>query len=802
MSNNLAKILSFCHLNNRLKLYLCLGVMVCSTYIFSNRAFAMNCDDLNQNLNLLKQDINFHQLSEDNTAAIMSHFVTSLDPMKHYFLSSDIDQIEEYFGFNTNTAEEIAIDCERIHYIADIFKERMNDMHKHLIDLDFESLNPEHQKLLMRHEPFDFAIGARQLIIRWEKQVMFERLLLTESFKNNQKLNKPELIRRKILDHFRGRDQWLDPQRNDYELYYYFFLQAVLHAFDYFTQVEDIAGARILNQYILDVSEGMLQSLSSSVLSLRNPLEPYWRIVAPISENNPLLLKEDIFLPGDIILAASAGKYDIFRNFAYITHDTEFQKAASSEKNHRKKFLILRPNPKNDSYTILVVSMPLFHLASVDSLAAGNFIVTRHKEDLPSPSESEKPNISESKESLRIGVIKLPFIPPSNDPADPDNATTIKIRNIFGSMDYYLESLLVNLESHQKPDSLVLDFRSYDLVEPSHTDYTAAIKLLSYFLPNDTDLGFIRQKSGPDSEPEDLAIFAMTPAILKDKPQLYEKLQNIPITVLVSSATHTYAEWMANVLRHRRRALVVGDKHTFGKDSILTAFEGKSTVFSLNSLRLFPSHGKSIYETGPLHSDLYVPSPLPEVFPIKALYSEDDENRELVHFEPEPNEESYRDFLPERIFSPLMQTSQKRVESHNDLKRHQYFKDLAATTLNLDPSGVPLHGQKVEYISSPGLEKRTKPHTLLSLSNQFINHDPVLMETLRINYDYYHLLNHGIAPKEGQVLQIIPTPETYEAEKPSKTSGTPFMDKKMDKKTNKKKKPTTKKKRSGGGFFD
>ena len=720
----------------------------------------ISCKDVNNYLSNIRLFVDQDTMSESKQNRVFDHFINQLDPLKTFLLASDVTYLANLFEFQGSLAEDLSIECGHIREIAKVIAMRMEEASEYVEELSYEQLMAfsEESPSFSYHYGDDFAEDGDELAKRWLERAALELFLLKNSLKNSQK--SASILEQSVKDHFKTLVKNYEIQK-DYTFYYEKFLDAFMSSYDpashYFSSYELLLQSQQLQQIQSDMHFYSLAE--DQVMLYRHPMEPYWRVLASMVENNPYLYQEEVLLPGDILLGVGAGKRDTIFDLSFnqnITYLAFLLRSIDVKK--KKKIFVLRPGEDGTFQPrIVTMTMPTFNTSHRDG-------VFEYLAQIP-----------QSSSSLDIHMVKFPVLPLANsDYKEIINTATGFGEDDFSSMGGVFEHVL-----KKRPDVLLFDFRSFDITNPTLHGYDAATEFLSYVMPPDIFLGYVRAKKqngegeeeeSQEQESEDeFGVFSQRPEGLSEED--HEFLFNTPLVILASPFTTGYEGWIVDVLRSYHRALLVGGQ-LIGKETTSMMLPGKIYEGALLgasnvvNTRLYGPQGSSrAFTQNPLISDVMIPFPIASPFPGDLIYDQDE--IDILSFDPDVFEGPSReaDNIPgPEILDNLRERSSNRVERHGLLKKiREHTKTLSAKLL-MRPSSLSLDSKKIEHVRFSRIwdvrEDFSDSSTAAArIGERLLKHDAILLEALQITADYGAFFSEGSVPGGGQdwELQVAPS---------------------------------------------
>ncbi len=160
-------------------------VVAWAAFLFSNSAFALNCNEVRQLTGLyFKMHYAYHAFDDELNRRTLDNFVKTWDPGKVYFLADDVEHFEKSFGTQIGS-QVMKSECGQIEQIVNVFAKRFNEAQK----IVFKVLEEKHDFTVNEFLEIDrknmaFAKTSEELQERWRKRVKFQLLQMKESLKD------------------------------------------------------------------------------------------------------------------------------------------------------------------------------------------------------------------------------------------------------------------------------------------------------------------------------------------------------------------------------------------------------------------------------------------------------------------------------------------------------------------------------------------------------------------------------------------------------------------------------------------
>lgn len=734
-------------------LFFCYAIATGTSLASKNKSNIFTCKDMNSYLMNTRYFIDSPDVTQNKEDRLFYNFLAQIDPLKIYFLKEDVDVLREYFGFDELTEEKIYIKCERIQNIAKIKAQRAEEMSDYIEQISYEDIKESMQDGEAEFTYYygdDYALTIDDLVSRWSERIQLEFFFIEESLKGSKKTN--QSIEKMIKNHFKVIAQNASIDK-DYTHYYNAFIHALLTAFDPFSRfypVHELKHQIMEAKQTLNTPNQIEYTLENHLIFYRNIEEPFWRILGNKLENNPYLAEQEVVLPGDIVVGMSTGKYnsifDISSTFA-LTYLHFLQKAP--HKKLAKKLFILRPT-EDDTFRPLMVSMATssYGLAEAEG-------VLRFQAHIP-------------EDNLEMMLFKLPNLPIENS-------------HISELMQDQWEEMITAPTIFRKaldhrPDVLLIDFRNYATNNAAYNNYEAAQNFMHYLLPPDEFMGFVRHKQDLASEEESFTVISQKPEDLSEEEHQY--LLDVPLVILTSPLTKEYEQWVVDVLRSYRRAVVIGGHETLGKDTAHSMLPGKilpggmmQGAFEISNIRLYGPTGQSRLSEEPLKSDVVLPFALPSPFPYAQVL--DQEEVSIFAFDSLlPQISGDRDRTPDDVVARLSQRSVQRIAEHPFLKKIQELTSSLSELFLMRPESIPLNETAVEHIKFTRSWDRYDQNMKASkksasLAQHLITRDHLMIEAMNVAADYWYILHKKDFPDDNLKWKLEVDPELLKSSQES-----------------------------------
>lgn len=735
-----------------------------------NSAYALTCDELNQRLALTKLFIDKSVLLEAQQTRILHVFMSYLDPFKIYFHREDYEYFRSEFGFTAVADATMTIDCTIIDEIVQLFHQRLKYVIDYTQQLNYDDIkHGPGRQIEFYYEHDDYAKNYEEGNERLLNRLRLESLLLEFSpiFKSHHA--KAKLVLKTIASALVQIYNYFDfDSAKGQNRIYNLFVKAVYVAIDrdvtYIDDetfaalrsaliVQNMRGATMLNLNTQLNDDRKLSFVGSLLNVSRNWEEPFWRIAAVHDSHNKVALSNDLFRPGDILFAMSVGESGSILDLSYshsITDINERSLEAKNTRNTKRQKVIVALRPADDGSTATLRVISFSQKGSGLAQEDGTITFAASHPDLPS--------------DIDIGYVKILTFPDDKNP--------------FTLSELSVKGILQNL-ARRRPDVIVLDLRFNNILENGHNSWNVVQELMSAFLPEGTSLGYVRERFTDGTEDAYL-LNAARPEYLSD--EAYAKLLDTPLVVFTSFHSREYHEWVAHILKHYRRALIVGDAFTASKDTVNSevAIPGSGFITTLPGIRLYTPGGLN-FADNPLLTDVVVPSLIPSETTIDVRYPENSYDDSLVEFEPTPLGDEYTNWLPDQVVDTLAQRTAERIKANLPLLNYQKLSDATSRPelmraqpklISLDPDQVVrVHSS---HITPPPVDQLTSSKGKFIWAENILELDHTAVEALKVAAEYFITLTDTPLPA-GPAIEILPhdslIPPDPEPTRPSPQSG-------------------------------
>ena len=339
------------------------------------------------------------------------------------------------------------------------------------------------------------------------------------------------------------------------------------------------------------------------------------------------------------------------------------------------------------------------------------------------------------------------------------------LTSTLGKIDTILKNLVAT-----NPDVITLDLRFNNPLEYGHSAWQSVQELMSAFLPAGVSLGYVRERF-TDGREEAYLLETQQPNYLSDED--YHQLLNTPLVVLTSYQSREYHEWVAQILKYYRRALIVGDTFTSTKDTVNSEATSPKLNFHANlpGIRLYTPGGQN-FSADPLLTDVIIPSFMSSEKTIDIRYPENTYDDSLNEFNPTPLDDSFTDWLPDHVVDTLVARSARRVNLNENLMRYQQIEEQVGhpEVMRFRPQRMLLDYSKVHqvhsnHITSAAPDRGTSAKGSLMWAQKILELDHTAAEAFHIAADYFISLTE--TPLPDQIAwQLSPHPRLTPKPKP------------------------------------
>ena len=487
---------------------------------------------------------------------VYTNFVDGLDPLKRYFLESDI---EEFKTYKDKIDDEIRDEDFTFFNLAySRLQKRMEEakgIYGKILDKPFDFTKEE--SINTDYEHIGYAKNQKELEQRWEQQLKFntigsyfdkkeeqERKAKNDSIqpKTDAELETEarENTKTALKEYFDFAD---DLERQDYFTVY---VNAIVEEFDphtyYFAPVDK-------DRFDMQMS-GQFQGIGARLQKKNNEV-----IVTEVISGGPAWREEELE-DGDIIQKVKQEDDDVATSIIGMRLDDAVQ---------------LIKGPKGTKVTLVVKK-------KIDG-SIKNITITR---DVVEIEETYAKTSTVKKENDTYGVINLPKFYFNMKDADKRNAATD------------IKKEIIRLKA-QNAKGIILDLRNN-----GGGSLSTVVDIAGLFI----DKGPVVQVRSNGEEPE----------ILKDKDK--NILWDGPLVVLVNEISASASEIMAAAMQDYKRAVIIGSKQTYGKGTVQNLYDlnrwmrdndyGDMGALKLTTQKFYRINGGSTQLEG-VKSDVVVP---------------------------------------------------------------------------------------------------------------------------------------------------------------------------------------------------
>ncbi|MCY4380908.1 MAG: S41 family peptidase, partial [Proteobacteria bacterium] len=580
-----------------------------------------------------------------------------------------------------------------------------------------------------------------------------EALVLEASEATGHRRDKEKIILRGVKNYFNTLRQYFILERDSRKAkLYHDFVRAVYKGID--RHVEYSPTRDILELYQLMNNNPHAGIVGSLVNVNRDWDNPYWQIIEAYDTHHEKVFTDDLLRPGDIILAMSTGtkSFLVDTSYSHTLMDLLRQSTHDNYKRGNKKTLLtLRPGTDGQAQTRLV---SLVDDGAQLPLITGFFPLSASHENIP--------------EETMLGYLKLLAFP------DDDAA----LNQVYYSLNEDIKSII-----EFKPDVLLIDLRTHNFMDKGHGSSETIRKFLSYFLPFDLGLGYVRSRDRSGMEDSRQLISQMPESLSEED---YEKLQSIPIVVLTSYLSREYHEWVAQIFKFYQRAILVGDPHTRSKDTVNTLASKREYFLSVPNSRLYTPKGLN-FTSDPLTIDITIPSITPSLEEYYVRYEEDIYDDNLL-YEVDDLSSNYSDlWLSDELKKQLSTRSKQRVAQNSKFDFYQELRAATKSAIGFKPKEISLDISDLERVDSDHLTPNavtlakglnSEKRLMNAVIQLILQHDHTLIEAMNIANDYYYHHAEGKMPNHlswrlatHNIIKVEETPNqapTPKGKKPKK----------------------------------
>ncbi len=490
---------------------------------------------------------------------VYNDFIDGLDPLKRYFLQSDIDELETYKDKIDDEIRDEDFTFFNLAYTR--LRERMEaakGIYGQILDKPFDfsmkdSINTD-------YEHIGYAKNEKELKERWEQQLKFntigsyydkvedrKRAVKNDTAVASKPMTDKELeadarkdTKTALKEYFEFAD---DLERQDYFTVY---VNAIVEEFDphtyYFAPSDK-------DRFDMQMS-GQFQGIGARLQKKSNDV-----IVTEVISGGPAWREEELE-EGDIIQKVKQEDDDVATSIIGMRLDDAVK---------------LIKGPKGTKVTLVVKK-------KVDG-SIKNISITR---DVVEIEETYAKTATVEKDKRTYGVINLPKFYFNMEDTDQRNAASDVKKEI------------IRLKE-QNAEGIVLDLRNN-----GGGSLSTVVDMAGLFI----DQGPVVQVKSKDQSPE----------ILKDKDK--NILWDGPLVVLVNELSASASEIMAAAMQDYKRAVIIGSKQTYGKGTVQNLYDlnrwmrdndyGDMGALKLTTQKFYRINGGSTQLKG-VKSDVEVP---------------------------------------------------------------------------------------------------------------------------------------------------------------------------------------------------
>ncbi|RXG25026.1 carboxyl-terminal processing protease [Leeuwenhoekiella marinoflava DSM 3653] len=496
------------------------------------------------------------EFNDEFSEQVFNDFVTSLDPLKRYFLQSDIKEFEEFKYQIDDQIRNEDISFFDLAYTR--LRERMEDSKKiydEVLEQPFDY--DEDETIDTDYENLDYAKTRKELKSRWKNQLKFSAIggyydRLEEETKKAEDstgytaLSKDEIekesretTKKSLVEYFEFANEL------DREDYFSVYINTIVEEFDphttYFGPVDK-------DRFDMQMS-GQFQGIGARLQKKSNEIS-----ITEVISGGPAWRGEELE-EGDIILKVKQADEDVATSVVGMRLDDAVE---------------LIKGPKGTVVTL--------NVKKKDG-STQNIAITR---DVVELEETYAKSTTVEKDERNYGVINLPKFYFDMQNAEERNAATDVKKEI------------IRLKE-QDVDGLVIDLRSN-----GGGSLSTVVDIAGLFIKE----GPIVQVKSNGAESE----------ILKDKdPEiLWEK----PLVILVNEISASASEILAAAMQDYKRAVIIGSKQTYGKGTVQNVYDlnrwlrqndlGDMGALKITTQKFYRINGGSTQLEG-VKSDVVVP---------------------------------------------------------------------------------------------------------------------------------------------------------------------------------------------------
>ena len=496
------------------------------------------------------------EFNDEFSEEVFDDFVTALDPLKRYYLKSDIKEFEAFKDQIDDQIRKEDISFFDLAYTR--LRERMEEskaIYDDILSQPFDYSKDE--SIDTEYENLDYAKNQKELKARWENQLKFNTIgtyydRIEEEAKkakdstgytplSNSEIEKEtrETTKQSLVEYFEFADEL------DREDYFSIYINSIVEEFDphttYFAPVDK-------DRFDMQMS-GQFQGIGARLQKKSNEIS-----ITEIISGGPAWRGEEL-KEGDIILKVKQADEDVATSVVGMRLDDAVE---------------LIKGPKGTVVTLNVKKKD----GSVKNIA-----ITR---DVVEIEETYAKTTTVDKDDRTYGVINLPKFYFDMQNAEQRNAATDVKKEI------------IRLKE-QDVDGLVIDLRSN-----GGGSLSTVVDIAGLFIKEGP---IVQVKSnGADSE------------ILKDKDP--EILWDKPLVILVNEISASASEILAAAMQDYKRAVIIGSKQTYGKGTVQNVYDlnrwlrqndlGDMGALKITTQKFYRINGGSTQLEG-VKSDVVVP---------------------------------------------------------------------------------------------------------------------------------------------------------------------------------------------------
>ncbi len=497
------------------------------------------------------------QFNDEFSAEVYNDYVNTLDPLKRYFLQSDIDEFETYKSkiddeirdedvtfFNLTYERLIKRMAESKAIYDEVLKEPFDYNEEESIDTDYEKL--------------DYAKNRKELKERWRKQLKFSTIG-TYFDKVDEEKKKVE----KDADYVAKEDSVIESEAREAtktSIKEYFEFADELEQEDYFSVYVNA----IVEEF--DPHTSYLAPVDKDVFDMRMSGQ-FQGIGARLQKKNSEIRVTEIISGGPAWRSEKLDEGDVI-----LKVKQEDEDAATSIVGMRLTDAVeLIKGPKGTKVTLNVKK-------KLDG-SLQNITITR---DVVELEETYAKTSVVDKDNRKYGIINLPqFYFDMQNFKDRNAATDVKKE-------------IIRLKE-QDVEGLVIDLRNN-----GGGSLSTVVDIAGLFIK---DGPIVQVKSnGEDSE------------ILKDKDK--DILWDGPLVILVNEISASASEILAAAMQDYKRAVIIGSKQTYGKGTVQNVYDlnrwlrendyGDMGALKITTQKFYRINGGSTQLEG-VKSDVVVP---------------------------------------------------------------------------------------------------------------------------------------------------------------------------------------------------